>query len=151
MQRTARPTKYPRKLNRPFSAALFRCNEALGRRPNKEQWPVDLAQIIPPLVRAKVDFILIGRMAPILHGGPRAARLHHTHTHTHTHIDSQHGDGLPSGRFRNEAILFTTAFVAFSKSIPHALSTARVGIQIKRNIQIGTSRMRSPSQMTYGW
>jgi hypothetical protein len=40
---------------------------------------VDLAQIIPPLVRAKVDFVLIGGMAAILHGGPRAARLHHAH------------------------------------------------------------------------
>ena len=28
---------------------------------------VDLAQVIPPLVRAKVDFILIGGMAAILH------------------------------------------------------------------------------------
>jgi len=27
---------------------------------------VDLAQVIPPLVRAKVDFILIGGMAAIL-------------------------------------------------------------------------------------
>jgi hypothetical protein len=33
--------------------------------------PVDLAQIIPPLVRAKVDFILIGGMAGILHGSAR--------------------------------------------------------------------------------
>ena len=32
---------------------------------------VDLAQIIPPLVRAKVDFILIGGMAAILHGSAR--------------------------------------------------------------------------------
>jgi predicted nucleotidyltransferase len=32
---------------------------------------VDLAQIIPPLVRAKVDFILIGGMAAILHGSSR--------------------------------------------------------------------------------
>jgi hypothetical protein len=32
---------------------------------------VDLAQIIPPLVRARVDFILIGGMAAILHGSAR--------------------------------------------------------------------------------
>ena len=32
---------------------------------------VDLAQIIPPLVRAKIDFILIGGMAAILHGSAR--------------------------------------------------------------------------------
>jgi predicted nucleotidyltransferase len=32
---------------------------------------VDLAQILPPLVRAKVDFILIGGMAAILHGSAR--------------------------------------------------------------------------------
>ena len=29
---------------------------------------IDLEQIIPPLVRARVDFILIGGMAAILHG-----------------------------------------------------------------------------------
>jgi hypothetical protein len=32
---------------------------------------VDLAQIIPPLARAKVDFVLIGGMAAILHGSAR--------------------------------------------------------------------------------
>ena len=32
---------------------------------------VDLAQVIPPVVRAKVDFILIGGMAAILHGSAR--------------------------------------------------------------------------------
>ena len=32
---------------------------------------VDLAQVIPPLVRAKVDFILIAGMAAILHGSAR--------------------------------------------------------------------------------
>jgi len=32
---------------------------------------VDLAQVIPPLVLAKVDFILIGGMAAILHGSAR--------------------------------------------------------------------------------
>src|SRR6266581_4362178 len=32
---------------------------------------VDLAQVIPPLVRARVDFILIGGMAAILHGSAR--------------------------------------------------------------------------------
>ena len=32
---------------------------------------VDLAQIIPPLVRGRVEFILIGGMAAILHGSAR--------------------------------------------------------------------------------
>lgn len=32
---------------------------------------VDLAQVIPPLVHAKVDFTLIGGMAAILHGSAR--------------------------------------------------------------------------------
>jgi hypothetical protein len=32
---------------------------------------VDLARVIPPLVREKVDFILIGGMAGILHGSAR--------------------------------------------------------------------------------
>jgi hypothetical protein len=32
---------------------------------------VDLAQVIPPLVRANVDLILIGGMAAILHGSAR--------------------------------------------------------------------------------
>ena len=32
---------------------------------------VDLAQVIPPLALAKVDFILIGGMAAILHGAAR--------------------------------------------------------------------------------
>ncbi|SRR6266567_3184661 len=32
---------------------------------------VDLAQIIPPLTTAKIDFILIGGMAAILHGSAR--------------------------------------------------------------------------------
>jgi len=32
---------------------------------------VDLEQIIPPLVKAKIDFILIGGMAAILHGSAR--------------------------------------------------------------------------------
>src|SRR5204862_8141022 len=32
---------------------------------------VDLAQVIPPLVEAKVDFILIGGMAAILYGSER--------------------------------------------------------------------------------
>ena len=32
---------------------------------------VDLAQVIPPLVEAKLDFILIGGMAAILHGSAR--------------------------------------------------------------------------------
>jgi hypothetical protein len=32
---------------------------------------VDLAQVVPPLARANVDFILIGGMAAILHGAAR--------------------------------------------------------------------------------
>src|SRR5207302_2840800 len=32
---------------------------------------IDLAQIVPPLVNAKVNFILIGGMAAILHGSAR--------------------------------------------------------------------------------
>ena len=46
---------------------------------------VDLAQVIPPLVRAKLDFILIDGMAAILHGSARVtfdvevfySRTHH--------------------------------------------------------------------------
>jgi len=44
--------------------------------------------------------------------------------------------------------LFTSAFVAFSRIIPHALSTVRVTPAMSRNIQIGCSRIRNPSQMT---
>src|SRR2546428_4919225 len=44
--------------------------------------------------------------------------------------------------------LFTSALVVFSKRIPHALSTVSVATAMSRNIQIGCSRMRSPSQMT---
>jgi hypothetical protein len=106
---------------------------------------VDLAQIIPPLVRAKVEFILIGGMAAIFawraEGGPAPSHALTLNMET----------ACPQAALRSEVILFTSVLVAFSKTIPHALSTARVGIQIKRNIQIGTSRMRSPSQMTYGW
>jgi len=79
---------------------------------------VDLAQIIPPLVRA---------------------------------LTLNMETACPQAAFHSEVILFTSALVPFSKSIPYALRTARVGIQINRNAQIGTSRMRSPSQMTYGW
>src|SRR6476646_3723125 len=53
--------------------------------------------------------------------------------------------------FFSDASLLTSAFVPFSRSMPHALRTARVGIQINRKPQIGTSRIRSPSQITYGW
>ena len=35
-----------------------------------------------------------------------------------------------------------------AQAFPSTLSAARVGTQIRRNTQIGTSRMRSPSQMT---
>jgi hypothetical protein len=48
---------------------------------------VDLAQIIPPLVKAKVDFILIGGMAAILHGSARVTfdvDLVYSRTHENT-------------------------------------------------------------------
>ena len=44
--------------------------------------------------------------------------------------------------------LLTKALVVFSKRIPQALSTIRVAAAMSRNIQIGCSRMRSPSQIT---
>ncbi len=44
--------------------------------------------------------------------------------------------------------LSRSALVVFSKTIPHALSTVSVAAAMSRNIQIGCSRMRSPSQMT---
>jgi len=53
--------------------------------------------------------------------------------------------------FFSDASLLTSVLVPFSRSMPHALRTARVGMQINRNPQIGTSRIRSPSQITYGW
>ena len=56
-----------------------------------------------------------------------------------------------AGLFLAETSLLTSAFVPFSRSMPHALRTARVGMQINKNPQIGTSRIRSPSQITYGW
>ena len=58
---------------------------------------------------------------------------------------------VPCTGFLSDVSLFTSALVPFSKSIPHALSRARVAIQINKNIQIGTSRIRNPSQITYGW
>lgn len=59
---------------------------------------VDLAQIIPPLVRAKVDFILIGGMAAILHGSARVtfdvdvvyARTHDNIEHLTTALAPHH-------------------------------------------------------------
>lgn len=49
---------------------------------------VDLAQIIPPLVRAKVDFILIGGMAAILHGSARVTfDVDLVYSHTHENIE----------------------------------------------------------------
>ena len=49
---------------------------------------VDLAQIIPPLVRAKVDFILIGGMAGILHGSARVTfDVDLVYSRTHENIE----------------------------------------------------------------
>src|SRR5438309_11662609 len=47
--------------------------------------------------------------------------------------------------------LFTSPLVDFSKRIPHALSTINVATKINRNDQGDIGRIRSPSQMTYGW
>jgi hypothetical protein len=50
--------------------------------------PVDLAQVIPPLVRAKVDFILIGGMAAILHGSARVTfDVDVVYSRTHDNIE----------------------------------------------------------------
>lgn len=46
------------------------CAERAKSRDRKVM-AVDLAQVIPPLVREEVDFILIGGMAAILHGSAR--------------------------------------------------------------------------------
>ena len=49
---------------------------------------VDLAQVIPPLVRAKVDFILIGGMAAILHGSARVTfDVDVVYSRTHDNIE----------------------------------------------------------------
>jgi predicted nucleotidyltransferase len=49
---------------------------------------VDLAQIIPPLVRAKVDFILIGGMAAILHGSAQVTfDVDLVYSRTHENIE----------------------------------------------------------------
>ena len=49
---------------------------------------VDLAQIIPPLVRGKVDFILIGGMAAILHGSARVTfDVDLVYSRTHENIE----------------------------------------------------------------
>ena len=42
----------------------------------------------------------------------------------------------------------TRSLIARSRRMPQALMTARVARVMRRNIQIGCSRMRSPSQMT---
>jgi hypothetical protein len=42
-----------------------------GQSRDRKVMAVDLAQVIPPLVREEVDFILIGGMAAILHGSAR--------------------------------------------------------------------------------
>ena len=49
---------------------------------------VDLAQVILPLVRAKVDFILIGGMAAILHGSARVTfDVDVVYSRTHDNIE----------------------------------------------------------------
>ena len=49
---------------------------------------VDLAQVIPPLVRANVDFILIGGMAAILHGSARVTfDVDVVYSRTHENIE----------------------------------------------------------------
>ena len=49
---------------------------------------VDLAQVIPPLVRANVDFILIGGMAAILHGSARVTfDVDLVYSRTHENIE----------------------------------------------------------------
>jgi len=49
---------------------------------------VDLAQIIPPLVRARVDFILIGGMAGIMHGSARVTfDVDLVYSRTHENIE----------------------------------------------------------------
>jgi hypothetical protein len=49
---------------------------------------VDLAQVIPPLVRAKLDFILIGGMAAILHGSARVTfDVDVVYSRTHDNIE----------------------------------------------------------------
>jgi hypothetical protein len=49
---------------------------------------VDLAQVIPPLVRANVDFILIGGMAAILHGSARVTfDVDVVYSRTHDNIE----------------------------------------------------------------
>jgi predicted nucleotidyltransferase len=49
---------------------------------------VDLAQVIPPLVHAKLDFILIGGMAAILHGSARVTfDVDVVYSRTHDNIE----------------------------------------------------------------
>jgi hypothetical protein len=64
--RTARSKAFARIANGGRAAVLRERAEA-----REKAMSVDLAQVIPPLVRAKVDFILIGGMAGILHGSAR--------------------------------------------------------------------------------
>ena len=57
---------------------------------------VDLAQIIPPLVRAKVDFILIGGMAAILHGSARVTfDVDLVYSRAHENIERRAGAAWP--------------------------------------------------------
>jgi hypothetical protein len=66
--------------------------------------PVDLAQVIPPLVRAKVDFILFGGMAAILPGSARVTfDVDVVYSRTHDNIERLHyrissASPLPSQR-----------------------------------------------------
>ncbi|SRR6266403_376464 len=65
---------------------------------------VDLAQIIPPLVRAKVDFILIGGMAAILHGSARVTfDVDLLYSRTHDNIDRLAAALAPHGPYLRDA------------------------------------------------
>jgi hypothetical protein len=65
---------------------------------------VDLAQIIPPLVRAKVDFILIGGMAAILHGSARVTfDVDLVYSRTHENIERLAAALAPHGPYLRDA------------------------------------------------
>ena len=67
---------------------------------------VDLAQAIPPLVRANVDFILIGGMAAILHGSARVTfDVDVVYSRTHDNIERlTTASPLPSQRAVGSAV-----------------------------------------------
>ena len=65
---------------------------------------VDLAQIIPPLVRSKVDFILIGGMAGILHGSARVTfDVDLVYSRTHENIERLGAALAPHGPYLRDA------------------------------------------------